>query len=421
MQLSRSGSALKVGYVVKKYPRLSETFIVDEILGLEELGVDVAIHSLLPPSDGRFHADLGRVKGTVTYLPSVGSEGVLEAFTSLRALGPGAASGALDKALSFLKLVPSEHRASLLIQAIRLADIASKNDFDHVHAHFMSLPAQTAYLAHLFSGVGFSVTAHAKDIYLRSVNREVFTQIAEAATAVVTVCEANRQHISRRVLRRPARVDVIYNSVSQDSGLTDGGPRDPRLLLAVGRLVEKKGFDVLLDACRILHERGRDFECVIAGDGEERERLREQHERLGLQGRVRMLGSASRAEVFQLMSRARALVAPCRTAPDGNQDALPTVLLEALAAGLPIVSTPVGGIPEIVDDGVEGLLVPERDAAALADAIDRVLSDDRLWAGMAPAGPAKAAQRFHRSKNLPRLIDIFRRSDTGGRALEAVR
>ncbi len=420
MQPSPDRAPLKVGYVVKRYPRLSETFILDEILGVEELRIEVAIHSLLPPTDGRFHSDVGLVKGEVTYLPTAGSEGVVEAFTSLRSLGSRATQAALDCALAFLDRVPREHRATLLLQSIRLADLAIKNEFDHLHAHFMTLPGQTAYLAHLFSGIGFSVTAHAKDIYLKSVKRELFTEVAEAAAAVVTVCHANRRYIDRYVLRRPATVEVIYNSVVPQKAVQDAGPRHPGLLLAVGRLVEKKGFGVLLDACRILADRGRDFECVIAGDGEEFQSLAEQRSRLGLEPRVRMIGSASRSDVFQLMGRARALVAPCLTGADGNQDALPTVLLEALVAGVPTVSTTVGGIPEIVDHGVEGLLVPERDPAALADAMDRVLTDDALWAAMSAAGPSKAANRFDRAKNLPRLVEIFGRSGQD-RVLEAVR
>ncbi len=412
---------LKVGYVVKKYPRLSETFILDEILGLEELGIDVAIHSLLPPSDGRFHADLSKVRGTVTYLPSVGSESVLAAFTALRNLGSGAAAAPLDKALVFLRQVSPELRASLLIQGLHLADIAAKNSFDHLHGHFMTLPAKTAYLAHLFTGIGFSVTAHAKDIYMRDVNREVFTEIAEAATAVVTVCQANRRHLQSHVLRRPARVEVVYNSVRPSLTAMERSPRDPRLVLGVGRFVEKKGFHVLLEACRILLDRQVDFQCVLIGEGEQAEALRDQSARLGLTDRVEMLGATPRDEVLRWMRRARVLAAPCVGATDGNQDALPTVLLEALASGLPVVSTPIAGIPEIVDAGVEGLLVPEGDPGALAEALERLLKDPAVWDRMSVAGPPKAAVKFNPDKNLPQLVDLFRESVRGDAVLEAVR
>ena len=399
--------SMKVGYVVKRYPRLSETFILDEILGLEEAGVEVAIHSLLLPNDGRFHEDVSRVKAVARYLPTAASQNVFGAFRALRDVGAGAA--ALDRAIAFLNRVPQAHRGSLLIAGLHLADQATRNGLDHLHAHFMTSPAQTTYLAHIFSGIPFTVTAHAVDIYGPKVDPVLVREIAEAAVAVVTVCDANRDHL-RGLVGDTSRIDVIYNGISVDVESSRNGRRDPGLLLAVGRLVEKKGYHVLLEACRILLDQGVDFRCVLLGDGAERERLLEERRLLQLDEYVEMPGATSRAEVLGWMRRARAFAAPCLTAPDGNQDALPTVLLEALSVGLPVVSTPVAGIPEIVDSGVEGLLVPQGDAAALAEALRRLLEDDAMWSRIAVAGPAKAAARFDRRKNLPHLIELFRES-----------
>jgi glycosyltransferase involved in cell wall biosynthesis len=411
---------MTVGYVVKRYPRLSETFILDEILGLEEAGLDVIIHSLLLPNEGRFHEDVSRVKGMARYLPSMPSQkSVFDAFRALRDIAGGSAPVALDRAVAFLERVPLRSRGSLLIQALHLADEATNNGIEHLHAHFMTSPAQTTYLAHIFSGIPFSATAHAVDIYGPDVDPELVREIAEAAVAVVTVCEANKRHIRELVGDSP-RIEVIYNSIFLSKEPSNNGWRDPRLVLAVGRLVEKKGYHVLLEACRILRDRGVDFHCALLGDGEERERLLDQRRRLQLEDVVEMPGATSRTEVMQWMRRARAFAAPCLTAMDGDQDALPTVLLESLSAGLPVVSTPVVGIPEIVDQGIEGLLVPQRDAAALADAVHRLLTDDELWSRMAAAGPTKAAARFDRSRNLPQLLELFRQSARGQPVLEAV-
>jgi colanic acid/amylovoran biosynthesis glycosyltransferase len=420
LQPSPDLESLKVGYVVKKFPRLSETFILDEVLALQEAGVKVGIHSLLPPTDGRFHADLARVKSTVQYLPTVGTQSAFEAFLALHNLSPEAAGRPLERALSFLSHLPAEQRPSVLIQAIHLADAARKRAYDHLHAHFMTLAAQATYLAHLFTDISFSVTAHAKDVYHKGVNRAAFSEIAESSSAIVTVCEANRRHIARNLLRRPTRTEVIYNSVALEDRFLERGPRDPRVIFAVGRLVEKKGFHVLLEACAMLRAQGVDFQCVLGGDGEERDRLVDERRRLGLDEHVRLLGPLSREEVLRWMGRARVLAAPCITARDGNQDALPTVLLEALASGLPIVSTPVGGIPEIVDSEIQGLLFPQGDASAMAGALGRLLSVDDLWARMSAAGPAKAATRFSLSKNLPRLLEVLGDSRRADRALKAV-
>ncbi|HEX2088317.1 MAG TPA: glycosyltransferase [Actinomycetota bacterium] len=415
-QPSRDGPPMKIGYVVKRYPRLSETFILDEILGLEDAGLEVAIHSLLQPNDGRFHEDISRVKAVARYLPTA-AQSVFGAFRALRDVGISKDAAALDRAIAFLEQVPEQRRGTLLVQALHLADEARKKGLEHLHAHFMSSPAQTTYLAHLFSGIPFSVTAHAVDIYGPNVDPAVVREIAEGAVAVVTVCEANRDHL-RDLVGASSRIEVIYNGVSLDE-LSGNGLRDPGLVLAVGRLVEKKGYHILLEACRLLRDRDVEFRCVLVGDGKQREELLDQRRMLEIDDCVEMPGATSRREVLRWMRRARVFAAPCVTAADGNQDALPTVLLEALSIGLPVVSTPVAGIPEIVDDGVEGLLTPPGDAAALADAVQCLLTDDGVWARMAAAGPAKAADRFDRTKNLPKLIELFRQS-ARGRVLEAV-
>lgn len=405
----RDATGSRVGYVLKKYPRLSETFVLDEILGLESAGVDVSIYSLRFPDEARFHADLSLVNASVHYLPPFGSASTIEAFGALRHLGQGSWRS-LDAALSFLELLPPERRASLMVQALHLADLAARHGVGHLHAHFMTVAAHTAYLAHLLTGVPFSVTAHAKDIYRDGVDPEVFRLIGRAASAVITVCEANRAHIGE-ILQGEGRVELVYNGVPLDRAYPNRAVRDRRLILAVGRLVEKKGYHILLEACRILCDRGLDFECLLVGDGEEHDRLLDDQERLGLGERVRIVGPASRQRILDWMSRARVLAAPCVIGQDGNRDALPTVLLEALAAGLPVVSTPIGGIPEIVGQGVQGLLVREGDPWSLADSLQRLLTDDELWQRMSEAGPVKVAERFDRSKNLPHLIEVFRSSD----------
>ncbi|MGH8874995.1 MAG: glycosyltransferase [Acidimicrobiia bacterium] len=400
----------RVGYVVKKYPRLSETFVVDEILGLEAARVEVSVFSLRLPDEGRFSRDLSRVRSQVAYLPGFGSSATLEAFRALDRLQVPT----LGPVLRFLDGLPEGARSALIVQAIHLADLASSLRLDHLHAHFMTVAAHATYLAHLLTGIPFTVTAHAKDVYRHDVDRLVFGVIASAAQAVVTVCEANRRFIEEELLAdRVARVVRIYNGVFLDRLAPAEGPRDGRLILGVGRLVEKKGFHLLLEACALLARQGIDFRTLLIGDGDQRVPLLADRDRLGLADRVELLGALPRDEVLQLMGQARVLAAPCVAGSDGNQDALPTVLLEALARGLPAVTTPVGGIPEIIEDGVEGLLVPDGDPEALAEALAVALTDEPRWSLMAQAGPAKAAARFDRRANLGRLIDLFQGAVVG--------
>jgi glycosyltransferase involved in cell wall biosynthesis len=264
-------------------------------------------------------------------------------------------------------------------------------------------------VAHLLTGVPFSVTAHAKDIYRADVDRAVFAEVASAAAALITVCDANRRFLEHELLLEPAavRVERIYNGLPPEVFDMQGGSRDRDLVLAVGRLVEKKGFDVLLRACRTLRDQGRRISCVIIGDGEDRDALMALHAELALGDSVRFIGARPRDEVLRWMARAHLVAAHCLQAADGNRDALPTVIIEALALGVPVVTTAVGGIAEIVDDGMEGWIVPSGDPQALADTVARVLDDDTSWRAAALLGPLKARERFDGRKTVLELINVF--------------
>jgi colanic acid/amylovoran biosynthesis glycosyltransferase len=225
------------------------------------------------------------------------------------------------------------------------------------------------------------------------------------------VCDYNAAFLRERLLDgSPARVVRIYNGLplaEVAAARAAAKEREEDLVLAVCRLVPKKGFDRLIDAAATLARRGSAFRVEILGDGEERARLSARVERLGLEGRVVFRGAVSRDVVLDRMARARVLAAPCVRGADGNQDALPTTLVEALAIGLPSVATPVAGIPEIVEHEREGLLSPEGDVEALADALERVLTDDALRARLSENGPGKAARKFDRRSTTRSLLDLF--------------
>lgn len=406
MSADAVGAPPRVGYVLKKFPRLSETFILNEILGLEARGVEVGIWSHRPPDEPVAHPEVTRVKAPVAHLPAFGASPALASLEVLRA----APADTLGKVLDFVALLPENRRAEIAVQGLILGKAAAARRIGHLHAHFMTVAAHLAHVAHLATGIPYSVTAHAKDIYRHTVDAEVFRRVAGAASALVTVCDANRRFIHEHLLDgAPARVHRIYNGLPLAEIVGPRRPREEDLVLGVGRLVEKKGFHVLLQACRRLRDEGRPVRCVLVGDGEERARLEADRDRLGLAESVTLTGALTRDETLAWMRRAKVLAAPCITGADGNQDALPTVLIEALALGLPSVATPVGGILEIVEDGNHGLVVPESDAPRLAGAIRRLLEDRPLWARCAAAGPARAADRFDRDRTLDELAAVFSR------------
>ena len=397
---------LRVGYVLKMYPRLSETFIVDELLAVEQAGVDVVVFSLRPPNDGRFHADLASVQALARYVPVTSTDAVMGALLPITAFADGSAR--LAKVLEFVERLPPEGVTAAVVQGLHVAQMAIDEQVDLLHAHFMTVAAHAAYIAHLVTDLPFTVTAHAKDVYRDTVDASLFADVAAAAEAVVTVCDANRTYITERLVDSRARIVRVYNGVAVDR-LQPAAPdeRDPGLVVGVGRLVEKKGFDVLLHACRVLLDRGVPVRCVIVGDGNERPRLLDLQRELGLEAVLEFAGAVPRHQALGWIRKAALLAAPCVMGSDGNRDALPTVMLEALALGVPVVATPIAGVPEIVEDGCEGLLVPEGDAQALADAIQKLVSDRALCADLGARGRAKAEDIFDRGSTVRELVDVF--------------
>jgi glycosyltransferase involved in cell wall biosynthesis len=323
----------------------------------------------------------------------------------------------LPEVLDFVDLLPTDRRARLLVDAIGVTQLVLATGIDHLHAHFLTVAAQTAHIVHLLTGVPYTVTAHAKDIYRSTVDWDLAARIASHAVALVTVCDANVRFLAARLptttttttttTAATARVVRIYNGLGPQQPATSWQQRTPGLILGIGRLVEKKGFDRLLDAFALLAPRRPELRCVLIGDGEQRTRLEDQIRRLDIADRVEVMGAQPQQVVADWLRRAHVLVAPCQVGTDGNQDALPTVLLEALAAGLPTVATRVAGIPEIIEHGRQGLLVDGDDPATIASAVATILDDRCRWESMSTAGPQKLASRFDRETSIAQLLDTM--------------
>lgn len=395
--------ALHVGYILKQYPRLSETFILNEILGLEANEVDVSIFSLRHATEGRFHPAVASVKGAVHYVADPNKNAFLDA---LRAL-PNLQTDQLPEVFDFLDLLPADRRSRLALGAIEIAQRAQASGISHLHAHFLTVAAHTAHLVHLLTGMPYTITAHAKDIYRHTVDWDLAARIATRASAVITVCDANLHYLKHRLDGSDVNLIRIYNGLGPQDPPAPTAARTPGLVLGVGRLVEKKGFDLLLQTIADLATARPEVRAVIVGDGDQRAALETQAKQLGIAERVTFTGPLPQHEVSRWLRKAAVMAAPCRVGSDGNQDALPTVLLEALGAGLPAVTTPVAGIPEIIDHDLEGLIVPCDDSAALTAGVASLLDDPARREAMSLAGPIKLAQCFDRRHTIAELIDTF--------------
>jgi colanic acid/amylovoran biosynthesis glycosyltransferase len=391
----------RVGYVLKRYPRYSETFIVNEILAHETAGLEIEIFALRPSSDTHFQDIIARVRAPVHYLPA---EAHLLASDFWMTFAAADASildlrGAIEAARGA--------EARDVHQAVLLAKLSRQHGIQHLHAHFGSVATTVARLAARFAGLPYSFTAHAKDIFHQSVQPDDMHRKLHDAATVVTVSDYNVDYLRQVYGPVAQRVTRIYNGLDLDRFPYMAPDNRPPLIVAVGRLVEKKGFADLVEACAILVGRGRHFTCQIVGAGPLEGDLREQIDRLGLEGRVELTGPRPQGELVAYVQHAAAFVAPCTVGADGNRDGLPTVLLEAMALGTPCVSTDVTGIPEVLHHGETGLMVPQRNPAALADALQGLLAEPAWGARLARRARRLIETEFDIRHNAARLRDVF--------------
>ena len=385
-------AAPRIAYVVKRYPRFSETFIVNEILAHEAAGHSVEIISLYPPNDSHFQDAISRVRAAVTYLSAEG-------------LKAAELWNALERAAETCPEVWAQLAAARgaevreVYQAVRLARIIRERGISLLHAHFASTATEVARLAARFAGIPFTFTAHAKDIFHESANATDLRRKLSEAAAVITVSEFNVAHLQREFGAAAQNVRRLYNGLHLDRfTCTSLEQRAPKII-SVGRLIEKKGFEVLINACALLAKRGVDFTCDIVGTGEREAALRQQINTLGLNHRVQLIGPRPQTEVIEQVRSAAVFAAPCVVGADGNADGLPTVLLEAMALGTPCVSTDVTGIPEVSHHEDTGLQVAQHDATGLAAALERLLTDKALRVRLATRARALIEREFNATQN----------------------
>lgn len=394
-------TAAPLGMLVKTWPKLSETFILEEVLGLERTGVALRLYALQPPSDQIQHPAVARVQAPLVCVPPVGARhapaylwrhlrlAVASPLRYARALRAAWRQGSVDDFL----------RGGWLAVQLQADGVA------HLHAHFIARPAEVAVAASALGGLPFSISAHAKDIYTSK--PEDLQRRLRAARFTVTCTEFNRRTLA--ALAPEARVQRMYHGI--DHGVFHPArratPTGVPLLLAVGRLRAKKGLDTLIDACGLLQRRGLAFRCQIVGYGELREPLLAQIAAAGLAERITLPGKLAREQVIACYAEASVFVQPSRVTADGDRDGIPNVLLEAMAMGLPVVATRVSGIPELVCHGLSGLLVEPDDPAALADAIAHALARPALAAALGRHARSVVTESFDNDLNLQLLTRLL--------------
>jgi colanic acid/amylovoran biosynthesis glycosyltransferase len=404
---------MRVGYVVKRYPRYSETFIVNEILAHEAVGLEIEIFALRPPNDRYFQDIIAQVRSPVNYLYLPTENWMPEAVAAEALKGTifwatlQDASLVLPNFWTALEAARGEEVRDVY-QAVQLAREVRAKDICHLHAHFGSVATTVTRLAAHFAGVPYTFTAHAKDIFHESVQPDDLRRKLNEAAAVVTVSNYNLAYLRQNYGAAAERVQRIYNGLDLERFAYAAPDNRQARIVSVGRLIEKKGFEDLIAACGILARRGCSFSCQIIGTGPLSAELRGQIEELGLQAQVELIGARPQREVIEYVQKAAVFAAPYVVGSDGNCDGLPTVLLEAMALGTPCVSTDVTGVPEVLRDRETGLMIPQHDPTTLAAAIERLLTEPTLRVELAERARHLVEMEFDIHRNTASLRTIFR-------------
>lgn len=392
----------RIGYVLKVYPRFSETFIVTEILAREAIGDELMIFALRHTSDTRFHSEIARVAAPVQWIPRPykGSE-------QWKHLTGGLLDDDMRRRFAQILPVLAELPADEAVQAVGLARAARAGGITHLHAHFASLAGRVTWAASQLAGIPYTVTTHAKDIFHESVDMQWLRRISADAERVIAISRFNEDYLTEVLEGSGARIRLLRNGIELSRfPFKSAAPlARPLRILAVGRLVPKKGFDDLLDAADILRQRGYDASIDIAGEGELHDHLAQRIEDLGLAQIIHLIGAQTQTQIRTLLTKAHVFVAPCRIAEDGNMDGLPTVVLEAMATGTPVIATAVTGLPEVVRNMDTGILLDPGRADLLAEALIDVMNG-RL-------------DRERMAERARALIDEFFDSHRQGRLLSA--
>ncbi|MGH8094877.1 MAG: glycosyltransferase [Chthoniobacterales bacterium] len=391
-----------LAYLFERFPSFTQTFCYREIREMRRECVIPAIFSVRRPLDEPAQDWEMTIVREVEYLPG-DEELVREVDRDLRKrrLPARAAEeiAAWGRKTDFLRL----YQAAWLgphLQALGLR---------HVHAHFAGLAARTAYWIERFFGIDFSFTAHANDLFAPKPFEISLGKMIGAARAVVTVSDFGVGFLREKYPDAAGKIHRVYNGIDLGNFPTADFAATMPVIISVGRLIEKKGFSDLIEACRLLRERDVVFRCEIIGEGPLASALRGQIETAGLTTMVTLPGPLPQAEVRARLARSTIFALPCVTEAGGGMDNLPTVVMEAMAASLPVVSTVIGGVPEMVQDGVTGFLVPEHQPVAFAERLGCLLVDPALLNSLGKAGRERAGRLFAIEKNVQTLRALFHR------------
>ena len=390
----------EIAYLFERFPSFGQTFCYREVAELERQGTKVHVYSIRRPVDEPKQDWDQELVGRVHYLPE---ESALVREVD-RALRDGKTSAAAREAIEKWGRQPDFLR---LYQAVYVGMRLRQDGLKRLHAHFAGMAARTAFWLDQFFGIPYSFTAHANDIFAPRDFAISLAKLVEGAAAVVTVSNYSAGLLAERFPESAGKIHRVYNGIDPSRfHPADFGSGVPAIV-SIGRLIEKKGFADLIEACRLLKPRGRPFACEIIGEGPLEATLRAQIAEAGLESCVKLAGPLAQSEIVSQLAFATIFVLPCTREADGGMDNLPTVIMEAMAARLPVISTPLGGIPEMIEHEINGELVPEHDPAAICAAMERLIADPARARKFGDRGQEMVREKFSIEANVRKLRTLL--------------
>ena len=421
--MGESSSNKQIGYLLRSYPRLSQTFILNEILALEKIGVSIQIFALTNPHEKIVQMQVNEVQAPVHYLDEATQPRPLGNILKenvevarryfkgyIRSLFYIAVNKSIDQGYTASNRWECFLQAIYFIHLLVLTEQRTGKKIDHLHAHFAHDPTLIAYLVHCITGLPFSFTAHARDLY--QVPEKALTDRIRLAKAVITCCGSNLEYLKQIAPSQQSKFSLIYHGVNLKEFQPDANagtrsvPERP-LILSVGRLVEKKGFQDLLQALLIVKGRGERFQCVIYGDGPLRQPLENWIEEHAMEDDVRLMGDCTQQELISIYQHATLFILTPVQTEDGDRDGIPNVLVEAMAVGLPVISTAVAGIPELVEHNQNGLLYQPRDVDGISSGILELLGNVEKRRQFGSAASKKVREQFDIAQAVRQLKTLF--------------
>lgn len=413
-QPSQTTEPKTLAYILKGYPRISETFISNEILLLEKLGFTMHLFPMRQPRESFSHASVKKIKAQVSYLPTELSENFIKLLIPnilLAIRHPRRYKKTLQRA-EFAKAKNKRATLKHLLQAGYLCyyHLTGDTKIGHLHGHFAHSPTSVTRFAASLSGLSYSFTAHAKDIYTST--KDKLRQRIEEAEFVVTCTKYNKEFLEELKGDCTTPIHCIYHGIDlnlftndRDISKTDNSYK----IFTVARLTTKKGLPTIYRALHLLKQKGITFTHTLIGDGDDRDVITELIKTLGLGKQCQCLGTQTHGEVIQQFSTSDLFVLGCEIAPNGDRDGIPNVLVESLAMGVPALSTNISAIPEILINEQTGLTVAPQDPEAMALAMERILTDTKLRDHLIKSGKELVSSTFDNKKLIEKMAKIFRK------------